>query len=79
MGIFIALAFIEFPTQLFLFMTPMEGLTKYMPVTGIISILGFQRLDNLELPRLVYYYALQLIFMVVIYNQYKQITWLRKR
>lgn len=79
MGIFIAFAFIEFLTQLFLFTTPMEGLIKYLPVTGIISILGSLRLDNLELTRLVYYYVLQLIFMLVIYNQYKQITWLKKR
>lgn len=78
-GFFIVLAFIEYLTLIFLFMTSFQEVINYLPIYGMINIQQFLRFDDLELPRLIYFYILQLIFMFVIYKQYKNITWLRKR
>jgi ABC-type transport system involved in multi-copper enzyme maturation permease subunit len=78
-GLFVAWAFIEYLAQLFLFMTPFENMINYLPVSGMIGVQQIIRYDDLGLPQFVYFYALQLFFLFVIYKQYKGITWLRKR
>lgn len=78
-GLFIALAFIEYLTLIFVFMTSFQEIINYLPIRGMINVLHTQRFDDIELPQLVYYYVLQIIFLFVVYKQYKNITWLRKR
>lgn len=78
-GLFISFAFIEYLIMIFSVMTPFQKIINYLPITGTISILHIQRFNDLELPQLLYFYFLQLILMLVIYKQFKHITWLRKR
>jgi ABC-type transport system involved in multi-copper enzyme maturation permease subunit len=78
-GLFIAWAFIEYLTQMFFWMTPFQVINNYLPISGMVSIQHTLRYDDLELSQFVYFYALQLFFLLVIYKQYKHITWLRKR
>lgn len=78
-GLFIILAFLERLATLFLLFTPYEGIIGYMPISGMIYFHKFLRFGDLGLLYLIYTYFLQIIFMAIIYMQYMNITWLRKR
>ncbi len=78
-GLFIVLAFLEYMATLFLYLTSHQELINYMPIGGMISFHRFLRFGDLGLSYLTYTYFLQIIFMVVIHDRYKNITWLRKR
>lgn len=78
-GFFIAWAFMEYIGQMVFFMTSHQKITSYFPISEIINIQRLIRYDNLEFPKIVFFYILQLSFLLVIYKQYKNITWLKKR
>lgn len=78
-GLFAICAYGEYLLQTFLFMTKLQWLTSYLPMNLMINIHWMIRYNDLSLLQVLYLFVLQLISLLVVYNQYKHITWLRKR
>lgn len=78
-GLFAICAYGEYLSQTFLFMSKLEWLTSYLPINLMINIHWMIRYNDISVLQVLYLFTLQLIFLFVVYNQYKHITWLRKR
>jgi len=77
-GLFIAWGYFEYLLQMFSFMTPFQEMANYLPLYVMTAIYRTLRFNEFGLLQLFYLFTLQQLFLLVIYNQYNHITWLRK-
>ena len=78
-GLFISLAFLEFLITFSLMLTTYIGLMNFFPIGGMVNIIEKMTVEEMGPLALIYFFSLQLLFMVIIYKQYQNLKWLRKR
>lgn len=78
-GIFTIWAYGEYQMFLFLVMTSYQGVNDYLPMNLMVNIQQKLMFNELTFQQVIYLYAIQLVALLLIYNRYKNITWLRKR